>query len=116
MNDFLANATIEADQNMQEASEAQSRWNVADSQQMHHQHHAQPTVSLSYAFEQDNPYLPHSSIDETTAAAHAETVDEADLEQLFQQGMQYYQEGHLQPAILSFEAILQHPCMPFNST
>jgi peroxin-5 len=102
--EFMQSATIAEENNALNATS----WTVADQETTTQRHpststyasHHNPSFaapmqqhSTEYTFEQDNPY-----------AEHDEGVP---LSALFEQGMRYYHSGHLQTAILSFEAILQ---------
>lgn len=68
-----------------------------------------------YSFDTDNPYLSTST--STTAGKGADSVsgsnsagEQQSCDELFDKGMQYYTEGHVDEAILTFEAAIQsHP-------
>lgn len=100
---FMQSSTIAEENNALNATS----WTIAD-QETATQHpssstyasHHNPSFaapmqqhSTEYTFEQDNPYAEHD--------------EDVPLSALFEQGMRYYYSGHLQTAILSFEAILQ---------
>jgi tetratricopeptide (TPR) repeat protein len=67
-----------------------------------------------YKFEVDNPYLLKSSASGATTGALSDglssSTPQLTSDDMFEKGMQYYAEGHVDEAILAFEASVQsHP-------
>jgi tetratricopeptide (TPR) repeat protein len=73
-----------------------------------------------YPFETDNPYLSRSHLATQSADSLSSAVSSAEqrsCDDLYDQGMQYYREGHIDEAILAFEGAIQiHPEQIDNMT
>ena len=75
-----------------------------------------------YSFEMDNPYLSKisnrvASLNTTDTLSSYSSVEKQDCDNLYQQGMQCYSDGHVDEAILAFEGAIQlHPEYADNVT
>lgn len=66
-----------------------------------------------YSFQTDNPYISNSAAENVLSSAissSSSSGDQQNCDDLFDKGMQYYADGHVDEAILAFEGAIQmHP-------